>query len=149
MTCLHISSSLLNHLRNRTAAARSEEICGFLIGSSDGEEVVVSRIVESPNIASHPGQNFEIDPAIHFGIRRRLRRSEDEIVGVYHSHPNGPPTPSEKDLERAPPSEEWVWLILSPAGGGKVSAQAFRYGSPVDRDKKLAWRDVAIRFTDA
>jgi len=147
MTRLIIDSKLLAQLKNRAAAAGSDEICGFLIGSGDEEAAVVSRIVESPNVARDPSRTFEIDPAIHFGIRRRLQRTADEIVGVYHSHPKGPPVPSQRDLERAPQSEEWIWLILAPEKGHGVSARAFRYTSSEEDGPADDWDEVAILFT--
>lgn len=147
MTRLVINSKLLTQLKNRAAAAGVEEICGFLIGTSDEDVAVVSRIVESPNVAADPSRSFEIDPAIHFGIRRRLQRTADEIVGIYHSHPKGPPIPSLRDLERSPPSEEWLWLILAPDNDRRVSARAFSYVSSEEDGPADRWEEVAILFT--
>lgn len=147
MTRLIIDRKLIGRLKNRAAAAGSEEICGFLLGNSDDETAIVTRLVESPNVARDPARTFEIDPAIHFGIRRRLRQTNDEIVGVYHSHPKGPPVPSRRDLERAPPGEEWVWLILAPEGRFGIAARAFRYLSSEETDSSDGWEEVVILFT--
>ena len=55
---------------------------------------------------------FEIDTALQLTLQRRLRGTAEAVVGVWHSHPTGAPTPSARDAEGA-----WetglAWLITS------------------------------------
>ena len=76
------------------------------------------------NVDPTPITGFKIDPAEHVAARRVLRRLSPslEIVGVYHSHPAGPPAPSPRDiLESNYP--EWLFVIV---GGRTNSVRAFR-----------------------
>jgi proteasome lid subunit RPN8/RPN11 len=71
------------------------ECCGFLVGS--GRRVAFA--VALPNVAAKPTVRYRIDDRDHIEIRRWLRhfRPPLEIVGVYHSHPNGDARPSPTD----------------------------------------------------
>lgn len=63
------------------------ESCGLMIVSEQGLEYVACR-----NIAATPQQHFSISRADWRGAEAR-----GEVVGVVHSHPDGPVTPSEGD----------------------------------------------------
>lgn len=66
---------------------------------------------------------FEIDPADHFAAIRAARANEHEIVGCYHSHPNGKAEPSARDAEGAW-DEGFIWLIAA-ASASAVSLHGF------------------------
>jgi proteasome lid subunit RPN8/RPN11 len=65
-----------------------------------------------PNVAASDTR-FHVDERAHIELRRKLRRLEPplEIVGVYHSHPAGPPVPSPTDLAEAH-YPEWIYVIV-------------------------------------
>jgi proteasome lid subunit RPN8/RPN11 len=98
------------------AHARREaprECCGLLVGS--GRRVVLA--LPMTNVDSRPRTGFRIDPAEHIAARRVLRRAVPslEIVGVYHSHPSGPATPSARDVAESH-YPEWLFAIVAGAG---------------------------------
>jgi len=45
--------------------------------------------------------SYEIAPKELFCMMREIRKAGLEILGVYHSHPNGDNRPSARDVERA------------------------------------------------
>ena len=98
------------------AHARSEnprECCGLLIGGQD-------RIVEAIrvlNSAADPIRRYEIAPLEYIAqIKRcRLEAHGYDVIGAYHSHPNGPPEPSETDLAEA--FHDFLLLIAGPVRG--------------------------------
>jgi proteasome lid subunit RPN8/RPN11 len=96
-------------------AAFPRECCGLLEGRRDGEAVEVTVLHPSPNLAQDPDR-FEIDPALQF----RLMREGRDVVGCYHSHPNGVAEPSTRDTDFAA-EQEFVWLIAA-LDGRKVRA---------------------------
>ena len=51
--------------------------------------------------------------------------SSNEVLGYYHSHPNGAGTPSDEDAAQA--SEGMVTLIISVRNGASSSPRAFRF----------------------
>jgi proteasome lid subunit RPN8/RPN11 len=67
----------------------------------------------------HPCRNvapgldaFEIDPSEQFRLLRALRGTDRAIIGCYHSHPNGKPEPSPRDIAAAG-EEGFLWLIVA------------------------------------
>ena len=121
--------ALPDPLRARIAAeARSAfpgECCGLLEGTRDGETVRVIAHHPAANLAKDAAAGFEIDPAVQFRLLRALRGTGREIVGCYHSHPNGRAGPSETDRARNRDAEAaFVWLIAA-VSGGEVSLAAF------------------------
>lgn len=106
-------------IRAAALEAYPRECCGLLIGQGD----TVVRIVPSSNSASDPARHFEIDPQTLFDHMRSARESSMEIVGHYHSHPNGRGEPSGEDLRMAhDPAAVWV---IAAVAGRQVSLRAF------------------------
>ena len=99
------------------------ECCGFLVGR--GSRVMFSLPVA--NIDSKPRTGFTVDPAGHIAIRRLLRAFAPalQIVGVYHSHPAGPPAPSARDIADSH-YPDWIYVIVG-AKGSRVRAFRIRH----------------------
>jgi desampylase len=96
-------------------AAQPDECCGLLEGERAGDIVRILALHPTANLAPDPAAGFEIDPAAHIRLRCRLRNTGREVVGCWHSHPNGRTAPSERD--RACGCEpDFVWLIAAVSG---------------------------------
>ena len=137
ITRLEISHDHLARIEALARAAFPSECCGLLIGVTRDESVVqVTRIAESRNLAAPDRPDrFEIDPALQFSLLRELRGAEESIVGVYHSHPNGRPSPSLRDLEDAR-DPSLIWLITAVRegqGDAPVTTRAFQLMRDVTR----------------
>ena len=98
---------------------RPNECCGLLIGSAD----LVQDAVRARNVRRSPTR-FQVEPADHFAAIRRARAAGLEVVGAYHSHPNGPSGPSETDRVRLN-DPTMVHVIVSLAHGTRT-VRAFR-----------------------
>jgi proteasome lid subunit RPN8/RPN11 len=90
-------------------AARPREACGLLIGRRVDGLAVVERAIETRNTAEGP-ERFEVDPLDHLTAQREARAAGLEILGAWHSHPEGPATPSAGDAREALPG--WVQVIV-------------------------------------
>ena len=107
----------LNQIAEAAEAAYPEECCGLLIGRGDGASWRLERVAASANVAEGDRRRvFEVDPRLLLTLQRELRGTAQRIIGVYHSHADGPPEPSAADLDRA-----WepglVWVITSVRNG--------------------------------
>jgi proteasome lid subunit RPN8/RPN11 len=96
------------------------ECCGLLVGN----EFRIDESVPTTNIASDPSL-FLIDPAEHIDLNRRLRGTLRSVAGAYHSHPNGPPAPSRRDVAEAH-YPEFLYLIVSLVGDPLMPVCAYR-----------------------
>lgn len=91
-----------------------DECCGVLIGSfSDDGVVKVSELLPAENISilEERGKSYCIDPMKLFEIEKKHEHSGQEIVGVYHSHPDCEAVLSNEDMEKMIP--ELVYMIAS------------------------------------
>lgn len=121
----------LSRAQVRLLAEHSErewprESCALLIGRRNSIfHANVSRIEISPNISDRPDIRFEIDPGLRIGLERELRDQRQEIIGVFHSHPQGPAYPSDADAQRVY-EKQLIWLIGDLSEGQWLNMNAFR-----------------------
>ena len=102
------------------------ECCGFLVG----RRTRVTFALPMKNVDPRPNSGFQIDPAEHVAVRRVLRQMAPalEIIGVYHSHPVGPATPSPRDIAESH-YPEWLFLIVGANGRSVRAYRIARHGA--------------------
>ena len=99
------------------------ECCGFIIGA----EGIADQAVAATNV--EPGTTrYQIDPEEHIALRRALRGTGRNILGVYHSHPAGSPQPSPTDVAEAH-YPEWAYVIVG-LRNSRASIRAFYLAAP-------------------
>lgn len=122
-------ASLPEKLREQIAAeargAFPKECCGLIEGTRDGDSARIFALHPMRNLAAVPDR-FEIDPAEQIRLMRELRDTGREIIGCYHSHPNGRAEPSQRDLQNAA-DENFLWLIAAIGPDKNVELGAFVY----------------------
>lgn len=114
---LVISTPLLDAIRAHARAAGGDECCGLLLGDGPAEHVTAIR--PAANVAEMTRHFFEIDPAVLLRAHREARAGGPAILGHYHSHPEGNPTPSPVDAAMAQGNGE-VWLIVGSDGATRA-----------------------------
>ncbi|OEJ68224.1 Mov34/MPN/PAD-1 family protein [Magnetovibrio blakemorei] len=144
---IHISPSHCADITAQAERAYPYECCGLLAGIiSPDKTVTVTRVVASANtvIEHHKPPNeksgrdsFEIDPQVRFDLMRALSDTDETIVGHYHSHPDHPAQPSERDLDMAF-EPELVWLIVSVRTGQATAPQAWRLNRDTRKITKVS-----------
>lgn len=109
------------------------ECCGFLVGYRGR----IGFAVRMRNVAGR-ARRYRIDDRAHIELRRILRACAPplEIVGVYHSHPDGPATPSATDRAEAH-YPGWVHVIVA-CDGRRTRLGAFRIAHHRSRRLVLA-----------
>ncbi len=110
------------------------EVCGILAGVGRS----VRRVLRARNTEPSP-VSYYMDPGEQFRFQRLMRDEGLEMVGIYHSHPQGPPVPSQTDVELAF-YDESVYVIVGFTGG-RPDVRGFRI---VDGDVSR----VELRITD-
>ena len=68
-----------------------------------GSDQAVTGWQATTNVAAAPERRFEIDPAALFAALRAERAGGTKLIGYWHSHPSGDPTPSPTDAAIAQP----------------------------------------------
>ncbi len=108
---LHVSRPLLDRLLGEAAKATPEECCGILLGQGNRVEAVVT----AANVAEDRRRRFEIDPQTLIDAHRQARAGGPQVLGYYHSHPDGPAAPSAVDAALAA-GDGMVWAIIGKTG---------------------------------
>lgn len=103
-----VSSEVVERLLAEAAQAHPHECCGILLGT--GQTIV--GLKPARNVHPEPATHFEIDPQVLIDAHRAARADGDQIVGYYHSHPNGEPAPSTTDRAMAA-ADGSIWAIIA------------------------------------
>jgi proteasome lid subunit RPN8/RPN11 len=127
---LTLSREQLAAIIEQARAGAPEEVCGILGGR--GRQVFA--VYPARNIAEHRLTAYRLDPHDQLRIMEEIEARGWEIVGIYHSHPAGPPTPSPTDLSEAhapdnpdaPYYPDVCYLIVSLTNWSAPSVRAFR-----------------------
>ena len=122
---LFLSLALRSQLAAEARAAYPRECCGLIEGVRAGDVIEALALHPTRNLAT-ASDRFEIDPAEHIRLLRALRGTGRDIVGCYHSHPDGTPEPSPRDRDSAH-DENFVWLIAGLDVSGAVTTAGFLF----------------------
>lgn len=98
----------------------ARECCGLVAGR-DG---VITHAFPAENVATNLASAYEIAPKEIFDRMREMRDAGLELLGIYHSHPNGKNEPSPRDIESAYYPEA-AYFIISPLPGAARPVRAF------------------------
>lgn len=105
------------------------EVCGLLLGRVEGGRRLVEVVHPARNLnLERAHDRFELDPRDQLAAEQAARASGREVLGVWHSHPDHPATPSETD--RAAAWSGWSYLILSVVQGELADLRSWRLDEP-------------------
>lgn len=97
--------------------AHPHEACGLLAGG-DG---VIEMVFCLSNRDASPTR-YTIDPGEHYGAMRYAEGRGWDIVGAWHSHPEGDAVLSNVDLSQSP-GGDWITVVV---GNGSLSGPPIR-----------------------
>lgn len=131
-------------------AAYPDEGCGLLAGVGDlSGGFDVRRIVPSRNVTTKGTvDSFEVDPKVRFDLMRELGeigpgpKTDERLIGHFHSHPDHPAMPSQRDLDAAF-EPEMIWVIIGVANGKTDAVTAHVIDAATG-----AFRQIALRRPD-
>ncbi|ADB62355.1 Mov34/MPN/PAD-1 family protein [Haloterrigena turkmenica DSM 5511] len=113
---LVVPTAIRDRILERAREGAPEEICGIFGGDfePEGQSRVRSQY-PAGNVAETPRTRYRIDPEEQLAIFEHLEDRGEEIVGFYHSHPRGPPSPSATDEAQATwPDRSYLIVSLEP-----------------------------------
>lgn len=137
---LQLDSEHLQAIFSHAERIYPEECCGLLLGrlsEDDGQNVAIKTVVEvwetvnawdeevetsfsdaSSELGHHnltKARRYWIDPRDMLAAQQYARDRQLDIIGIYHSHPDHPATPSECD--RAAAWHDYSYMIVSVQHG--------------------------------
>ena len=90
------------------SAAHPREACGILLGAGDR----IHTATTARNVHPEPLRHFEIDPPALIAAHRAARGNGPQVLGYWHSHPNGLARPSDTDRAMAS-GDGRIWAIVA------------------------------------
>jgi proteasome lid subunit RPN8/RPN11 len=85
-------------IENEAMAAYPEESCGFLLGVEIAEGWMMKDVRAAKNVSPAPRTGYELDGHEQAAMMKYADANDLEIIGHYHSHPNGRRGPSPTDF---------------------------------------------------
>lgn len=107
-TAITITATASSAILMAAAAAAPHEACGLLLGQ--GQHIHIAQ--HAANIHPEPLRHFEIDPAALIAAHKAARAGGPEVLGYFHSHPNGLASPSATDAASAS-GDGRIWAIAA------------------------------------
>ncbi len=119
----------LQIIKSHGESTYPEECCGIILGNIDGDRKTVVEIIPTQNAwnsetaGEFPGENitysrrrrYTIAAREMFQVEKTARERNLNIIGIFHSHPDYPATPSEFDRNCA--WQEYSYIIISVQKG--------------------------------
>ena len=106
-----LSENDRQELAKYAEAEKPYESCAILVGNETDENWTVKEVVLTENTAKSK-VTFTISPDKEFEVDQKAKKSNMEIVCIFHSHPESEAQPSETDKKfmRVNP---FPWIIYS------------------------------------
>ena len=129
---LSLPRDVVRGIERAARDARPREACGFLLGVRAGAVTRVERTHLARNRSDRPRTRFEACPEDHLAAELAAAADGLEVVGVWHSHPDGPAELSDRDRTEA--RLRGSHLVASFAGGaggageGRIRLRSWRRG---------------------
>ncbi|MBN2147271.1 MAG: M67 family metallopeptidase [Anaerolineales bacterium] len=109
---LHLKTQHMRQMLEDVSQRAPEEACGIIAGKGAIVEVVLTL-----TNSLHSPVRFRLDAQEQLDAFKWLEQQGLEMLGVYHSHPGGPRSPSQTDItEYAYPGT--LMLIWAPEEDG-------------------------------
>ena len=124
MKILKVNSQHLQIINDHAVDNYPDECCGLILGLIDNGVKTIVEVIPTENAWNAEQSNFAnnqeeattrrryaIAPQVMLQVQKEARNKNLNIIGIFHSHPNYPATPSEWDRIYAWP--EYSYIIVS------------------------------------
>ncbi|GGG15357.1 Mov34/MPN/PAD-1 family protein [Paenibacillus abyssi] len=127
---IHITSAAFGQLSRYCQSGFPFEACGILTGPAQalsGTAAIITDIRPVKNISRHPEQSFVFDPMEWVKTFYDIKKNQQQIVGLFHSHPGGTAGPSIADLAGFPNGLDTTYWIVSLSLSKSPAVYAYRF----------------------
>ena len=130
----------LQQIRHHGETTYPEECCGLVLGKITPTEKIAVELWETENSWSEADREyftptdresgkeyskrnrFSIAPKEMLRAQKEARTRQLQIIGIYHSHPDGKPIPSECDRSIAWPEYSYLILAVCQGKAGEIQS---------------------------
>lgn len=131
-----IQEETLARMRRHAAREYPLECCGLLAGRGK----VIDEIFPAENLMLSRTA-FQVPLWQLIAVMKAIRRDSKELMGIYHSHPESPARPSDKDAAEFYYREATYWILSMQTDPPDVRCWLWRDG----RFREAPYRTVRKR----
>lgn len=124
---VRIPRAIVEQILRHARCAPGEEVCGLIAGRGGA----FTRCYPVANVAPDKRHRFRMDPKGQIDAMRAMRAGGEELMAIYHSHPDAPAAPSPADIAQHE-YPQVLYLIVSLAAQGAAELRGYRI-----RDRKV------------
>ncbi|MBW3113788.1 MULTISPECIES: M67 family metallopeptidase [Bacillaceae] len=114
-----LSECLIRHCKKELP----NEACGFISGRNN----ICSEIWPTTNVNPSPF-TFAIDVNEERMISHEIKKRNEDLIAVYHSHPNGMAIPSKDDILFAPDSSIYYFILSISLSNAEIKCYRITKG---------------------
>ncbi|NET01330.1 MAG: M67 family metallopeptidase [Sphaerospermopsis sp. SIO1G2] len=130
---IQLTQNHLKIIKNHAQKTYPEECCGLILGHINNNIKKVIEIIPTENVWNTEAQTFTtethsknrryaIAPQVMLQTQKFARDRNLNIIGIFHSHPNYPATPSEWDRIYAWPEYSYMIVTVENSKAGEINS---------------------------
>ena len=136
---VEIKQDILQKILDHARASYPHECCGILLGKMTSPKRIMDAVKAENTNKERAVDRYEMNPDELLKIEREARQAGLEVVGVYHSHPDHPSSPSEFDRQRGWP--EYSYIIVAVKGGTETEAKSWTF---IEEDEPFGEEELKV-----
>jgi proteasome lid subunit RPN8/RPN11 len=113
---LFLQGRLRRRIERLSALGYPNEVCGLLIGRSDGVNTAVAEVTEARNLARERDR-YTVGPDDLLRAEQLAAEMGLDVVGIWYSHPDEEAVPSHTELDGAGSGHSRVIVSVEPGRG--------------------------------
>lgn len=153
---IQLSTQNLQIIFTHAESTYPEECCGVILGHLDSDRKTVVEVIPTQNAWNSEAANdfsdsdadrsrkrrYTIAPQEMLQLQKSSREKNLHIIGIFHSHPDYPATPSEFDRSCA--WQEYSYIIVSVENGkaGEINSWVLDDNSQFQQEEL---RELGVR----
>jgi [CysO sulfur-carrier protein]-S-L-cysteine hydrolase len=119
---LRLSIEQVDAIVSHAVEDAPHEACGLIAG----KESKASRLIPIKNAAPNPQNHYQMDSAELLRAYKRIEADGLDCIGIYHSHPETAPLPSQEDIREAEVNTPNMIHLIVSLKPPKARLQAWR-----------------------
>ena len=108
-----LNQAQLDILTEHAVRSGKNESCAMLLGINNKQEWNVKEVFLTHNVDGNPEVEFTISPEELLSGYKQAEQKNLELSGIFHSHPQSMPTPSNTDKRFMKLNGDIPWIIFS------------------------------------
>jgi proteasome lid subunit RPN8/RPN11 len=133
MPVVLLKNSVKEQIHHECIQKKPNEACGFVWGTLSTSFLLAEAFTPIPNCAPNPSTQFLMDPVAMIPLLTNNSESSLELLGILHSHPSAPATPSHDDLSTYWDKLPSHWIVSLQQPTPYIAAYQYFHLDNVDR----------------